>query len=152
MFEYEDYLAAPTRENASDFITRALEDNYDRIEKRENYLKSSPPGLVPRGSALMVCSREQMSADFISGGREWPITKAMYGCPSSPCAEDAARLRHDDAGELAGPADRLRYGDVQVHENSVGALSVVRLFFMMSPITPIFTWSVTVPTLQRVSH
>lgn len=27
LFEYEDYLAAPTRANASDFITRAIEDN-----------------------------------------------------------------------------------------------------------------------------
>ena len=39
MFEYADYLAAPTRGNASDFITRALEDNYDQTAKRENYLK-----------------------------------------------------------------------------------------------------------------
>lgn len=28
MFEYEDYAAEPTRTNASEFITRALEDNY----------------------------------------------------------------------------------------------------------------------------
>ena len=39
MFEYADYLAAPTSGNASDFITRALEDNYDQTAKRENYLK-----------------------------------------------------------------------------------------------------------------
>ena len=30
-FEYEDYAAAPTRGNAADFITRALEDNYDEF-------------------------------------------------------------------------------------------------------------------------
>ena len=29
LFEYEDYLAAPTRGNASEFITRAIEDNAD---------------------------------------------------------------------------------------------------------------------------
>ena len=29
MFEYEDYAAEPTRTNASEFITRALEDNYN---------------------------------------------------------------------------------------------------------------------------
>lgn len=39
MFEYEDYAAAPTCANASEFITRALEDNYDQIAKKENYLK-----------------------------------------------------------------------------------------------------------------
>ena len=38
MFEYEDYLVTPTRSNASEFITRALEDNYDRIAKMDNYL------------------------------------------------------------------------------------------------------------------
>ena len=38
LFEYEDYQTAPTRGNASEFITRALEDNYDQIAKRDNYL------------------------------------------------------------------------------------------------------------------
>lgn len=35
MFEYEDYAAEPTRANASEFITRALEDNYDQIAKKD---------------------------------------------------------------------------------------------------------------------
>ncbi len=39
MFEYEDYAAEPTRTNASEFITRALEDNYNQIAKKDNYLK-----------------------------------------------------------------------------------------------------------------
>ena len=39
MFEYEDYAAEPTRANASEFITRALEDNYNQIAKKDNYLK-----------------------------------------------------------------------------------------------------------------
>lgn len=38
MFEYEDYCAEPTQGKASEFITRALEDNYDQITKRENYV------------------------------------------------------------------------------------------------------------------
>ena len=38
LFEYEDYQAAPTRGNASEFITRAIEDNYEAIAKRENYV------------------------------------------------------------------------------------------------------------------
>ena len=37
-FEYEDYLARPTRKNASDFIQTALEQNLDQIGKRENYV------------------------------------------------------------------------------------------------------------------
>lgn len=39
MFEYEDYLASPTRGNATEFITRALEDNSDQLAKRENYIQ-----------------------------------------------------------------------------------------------------------------
>lgn len=31
LFEYEDYLAAPTRGNASEFISRAIEDNLDQV-------------------------------------------------------------------------------------------------------------------------
>ena len=38
LFEYEDYQAAPTRGNASEFITRAIEDNYESVAKRENYV------------------------------------------------------------------------------------------------------------------
>ena len=38
LFEYEDYVTAPTQGNASEFITRALEDNADQISKRENYV------------------------------------------------------------------------------------------------------------------
>ena len=38
LFEYEDYNASPTRAAASEFITRAIEDNYDQIARRENYV------------------------------------------------------------------------------------------------------------------
>ncbi len=37
MFEYEDYLTKQTRGNASEFISRAMEDNYDKVAKLENY-------------------------------------------------------------------------------------------------------------------
>ena len=47
-FEYEDYLARPTQENASDFIQTALEQNFDQIGKRENYVDyiGMRPGVV----------------------------------------------------------------------------------------------------------
>ena len=32
LFEYSDFMQAPTQENASEFITRALEDNLNHIE------------------------------------------------------------------------------------------------------------------------
>ena len=37
MFEYEDYLSKQTRGNASEFISRAMEDNYDKVAKLNNY-------------------------------------------------------------------------------------------------------------------
>lgn len=37
-FEYEDYLCAPTRENADDFICTALEQNLIQFSKRQNYV------------------------------------------------------------------------------------------------------------------
>lgn len=38
MNEYHDYIQRPTRENASEFITQALENNLDIIAKKKNYM------------------------------------------------------------------------------------------------------------------
>lgn len=38
-FEYRDYIHAQNKGNASQFITRTLEDNYDRIGTRDNYMR-----------------------------------------------------------------------------------------------------------------
>ena len=38
LFEYEDYIENKTVENASEFITMALEQNMDKIGQRENYV------------------------------------------------------------------------------------------------------------------
>lgn len=38
MHEYYDYLQRPTRENAFEFITQALENNLDIIAKKKNYI------------------------------------------------------------------------------------------------------------------
>ena len=38
MHEYYDYLQRPTRENATEFITKALENNLDIIAKKKNYI------------------------------------------------------------------------------------------------------------------
>lgn len=39
MHEYYDYLQRPTRENATEFITQALENNLDIIAKKKNYIE-----------------------------------------------------------------------------------------------------------------
>ena len=37
-FEYQDYYAHPNKGSASEFITRAIEEDVDLIGKRENYV------------------------------------------------------------------------------------------------------------------
>ena len=99
LFEYEDYQAAPTRGNASEFITRAIEDNYESIAKRENYVDyiASRPrvqrlgahGLFTADDSPLVLSRV---ADEVANhpGVVWlPIISLRR--------EDAARLGYDSA-------------------------------------------------------
>lgn len=37
--EYQDYRSAPNKGTASEFISRSIEDNFDRIGKRSNYVR-----------------------------------------------------------------------------------------------------------------
>ena len=37
-FEYQDYISKPTKSSASEFISRAIEENVDLIGKKENYV------------------------------------------------------------------------------------------------------------------
>lgn len=100
MFEYEDYRCAPTRANASEFITCALEDNYDQIAKRDNYVSyiASRPRAQRTGEhALFTGSDDPLVLSNIADevarhpGNVWlPIISLRR--------EDAARLGYDDAG------------------------------------------------------
>lgn len=101
LFEYEDYMAAPTQGNASEFITRALEDNADQISKRENYVDyiASRPRAQRRGSHALFTDTDDplilsQIADAVAHhpGNIWlPII--------SLGREDAARLGYDDAAQ-----------------------------------------------------
>ena len=101
MFEYEDYAAEPTRANASEFITRALEDNYDQIAKKDNYLKyiATRPRAQRVGShGLFTGEEDQLVlaqvAEAVAAhpGNVWlPIISLRR--------EDAARLGYDKAEE-----------------------------------------------------
>lgn len=100
MFEYEDYQTAPTRGNASEFITRALEDNYDQIAKRDNYVSyiaSRPRAQRAGAHALFTGSDDPLVLSNVADevahhpGNVWlPIISLRR--------EDAARLGYDDAG------------------------------------------------------
>lgn len=98
-FEYEDYAAAPTRGNASEFISRALEDNYDRAAKKENYIQyiaGRPHAQRTGAHALFTGSDESLTLSQVAEevahhpGSVWlPILSLRR--------EDAARLGYDDA-------------------------------------------------------
>ena len=99
LFEYEDYLASPTRSNASEFITRALEDNYDQVAKRDNYIRyiAERPRAQRTGThALFTGSDDPLILSRIAEevashpGNVWlPILSLRR--------EDAARLGYDSA-------------------------------------------------------
>lgn len=101
LFEYEDYVAAPTQGNASEFITRALEDNADQISKRENYVDyiANRPRAQRRGSHALFTDTDDplvlsQIADAVAHhpGNIWlPIISLRR--------EDAARLGYDDAAQ-----------------------------------------------------
>ena len=101
MFEYEDYAAEPTLTNASEFITRALEDNYNQIAKKDNYLKyiATRPRAKRVGShGLFTGEEDQLVlaqvAEAVAAhpGNVWlPIISLRR--------EDAARLGYDKAEE-----------------------------------------------------
>ena len=99
LFEYEDYLENPNRENASEFITIALEQHLDKFGDREKYLdyianrprveKLDSHGLFTGGDEPLVLAQV---ADEISAhtGNVWtPIISLRR--------EDATRLGYDNA-------------------------------------------------------
>lgn len=99
MFEYEDYRASPTRAAASEFITRAIEDNYDQIAKRENYVSyiAQRPRVDRVGSHGLFSGTDDPLALYKIAeevakhpGNVWlPIISLRR--------EDAARLGYDNA-------------------------------------------------------
>ena len=99
LFEYEDYIRDLTIENASEFISVALEQNVDKIGKRKNYVdyianrpgaqKIGKHGLFTGGDDSLVLSR---IADEVANhtGNVWtPIVSLRR--------EDATRLGFDNA-------------------------------------------------------
>lgn len=98
LFEYEDYIKNPTIENASEFISIAVEENFDKIGKRKNYVdyianrpgaeRIGKHGLFTGGDKSLVLSR---IADEVANheGNVWtPIISLRR--------EDAARLGFDN--------------------------------------------------------
>ena len=99
LFECEDYLTSPTCRNASEFITRALEDNFDKISRRGNYVgyiasrpraeRTGSHGLFTSGDSLPPLSQIAESVASHPGNVWLPIISLRR--------EDAARLGYDNA-------------------------------------------------------
>lgn len=134
LFEYEDYQTAPTRGNASEFITRALEDNYDQIAKRDNYVSyiaSRPRAQRAGAHALFTGSDAPLVLSQIAAevahhpGNVWlPIISLRR--------EDAARLGYDDAGQwknlIAGYAMEMAEATLRAIKSKLeaqGALNAI---------------------------
>ena len=97
MLEYGDYLLRPKRENASELISRALEQNLDLIGKRENYVdyianrprveRIGEHGLFTDAGTPVVLS--QVQEDVVNHkGPVWTHVISLR-------REDAARLGYD---------------------------------------------------------
>ncbi len=103
-FEYADYIKSPTQQSASEFITRAIEDNLDQIAKKENYLeyiakrpraqRFGSHGLFSGNDDALVLSKVQKEVANHSGVVWLPIISLRR--------EYAARLGYDDAQKWKG--------------------------------------------------
>ena len=97
--EYADYLESPTRGNASEFITRAIEENLDQIAKMENYVdyiakrpraqRFGSHGLFTGGDEPLTLSKIQEEVAHHPGTVWLPVISLKR--------EDAARLGFDNA-------------------------------------------------------
>lgn len=99
LFEYEDYIKQPTVENASEFITAALDQNLDQLSHQEvyvNYIATRPRaeklgthGLFSDEDTPLVLSKVAEEVSQHTGNVWTPIISLQR--------EDAARLGYDNA-------------------------------------------------------
>jgi TPR repeat protein len=99
LFEYEDYMAKPNVENASEFISAALDQNLDQLAHREvyvNYIATRPRaerldthGLFSDDDSPLVLSKVAQEVAQHTGNIWTPIISLRR--------EDAARLGYDNA-------------------------------------------------------
>lgn len=98
LYEYEDYLAKPTKVNASAFITLALESNWDSIHESEQYMKyiATRPRAERVGSHGLFSDGDSVSLDKAMAELE-SYTGNVWTHIISLKREDAARLGYDNA-------------------------------------------------------
>ena len=99
LFEYEDYLAAPTMQSASAFFSSAIENNRSRMQEENSiYLRyiATRPGVEKRGEHGLFGDADGMDLQKMIGevqeykGNVWMHIFSLK-------REDAARLGFDNA-------------------------------------------------------
>ena len=98
LLEYDDYTTAPTKANASSFITLALEQNWNRVQSTEGYAKyiATRPRAERLGSHGLFGDANPVSLNTAMGelshytGNVWTHIISLK-------REDATRLGYDNA-------------------------------------------------------
>lgn len=111
--EYQDYLSAPTKSSASEFIERTIEDNLDRIGRKENYVGyiAKRPRVEKQGTHGLF-SQTDRPIDLSAVSKEIAEHEgAVWTTIMSLCREDAELLGYDNAKAwkdmLRSQADKL---------------------------------------------
>ena len=98
LYEYEDYVAIPTKVNASAFITLALETNWDSVIQSEQYMKyiATRPRAERFGSHGLFSDDDTVSLDKAMTELE-NYTGNVWTHIISLKREDAERLGYNNA-------------------------------------------------------
>lgn len=112
-FEYQDYLSSPTKGSASEFISRAIEENVDLIGKKENYVGyiAMRPRVEKQGSHGLFTQTDQVINLSEVAKTVAEHEGAVWTTILSLRREDAEKLGYDNAKAwrdmLRGQANKL---------------------------------------------
>lgn len=113
LFEYEDYLKNQTRENASEFISIALENNLDLIGKKKNFVDyiANRPGAEKLGSHGL----------FTDEGVPVVLSKVAEEVSSHPgnVWTNVISLRREDAARLGYDCAKPWQDLIRAHRNVI---------------------------------
>lgn len=101
MHEYHDYVQRPTRENASELITQALENNLDIIAKKKNYMDylANRPGVEIIGTHGLFSNEGDPIVLSRVAEEVADHTGVIWTNVISLRREDAERLGYDSAAQ-----------------------------------------------------
>ena len=121
LYEYEDYVAKPTKVAASEFITLALESNWDSVIQSEQYMKyiATRPRAERLGSHGLFSDDDTVSLDKAMTELE-NYTGNVWTHIISLKREDAVRLGYDNASAWRDllRANRNQIADaMKIHPN-----------------------------------